>query len=173
MGFLKADGQRVAISENTAVTVRLSRNERKLSKLKKGESPKDEHLSLASRDYINLDTFVRYQGTRQADGSVLASKVEFEHAELEDGESKLWKRLSPKVKEANFTSGKKAGELKVAQSKYKLVPDQQSQDYVSRIGESIIPAHQKELPDGSPLKIPFRFYLVQDKAFNACAIRMA
>jgi predicted Zn-dependent protease len=49
------------------------------------------------------------------------------------------------------------------------VPSKEAQDYVQRIGESLIPAHQKELAVGDPLKIPFRFYLIQDRSPNASA----
>lgn len=167
-GMVKADAQRVAISETTVVTVKQNKGERKQSKSEKAEAPKEDSAKLASSDYINQDTFMHYEGTRQVDGSVLTSKVEFQHAELEDGESKLWKQLTPKVKEANFASSK-PGELRVARSKYKLVPDKQAQEYVNRIGASIVPLHQQELANGNSLKVPFKFYLVDDKSFNASA----
>lgn len=167
-GMVKADAQRVAISESTVVIVKPNKGERKQSKSDKSETSKEDALKLVSPDYINQDTFIHYEGTRQADGSVLASKVEFQHAELEDGENKLWRQLTPRVKESNFTSSK-AGELRIWRSKYKLVPNKEAQDYVARIGQSIIPAHQRELPAGNPLKVPFTFYLVEDKSFNASA----
>ena len=167
-GMVKADGQRVAISESTIVSVKPNRSERKQSKSEKSESSKEEALKLTSPDYVNQDTFIHYEGTRQPDGSVLASKVEFQHAELEDGESKLWRQLTPRVKESNFTSSK-PGELRVSKMKYKLVPDKQAQDYVASVGQSIIPAHQRALPADSPFKVPFTFYLVEDKTFNASA----
>jgi predicted Zn-dependent protease len=50
-----------------------------------------------------------------------------------------------------------------------IVPSKEAQEYVARIGESLIPAHQKELPADDPLKIPFRFFLVKAKSFNAVA----
>jgi len=168
MGFVKADGQRVAISESTLVAVKLNQTEKKQSKSEKNEGTKDDSVKLASAEYLNQDTFMHYEGTRQSDGSVLTSKVEFQHAELENGEIKLWRQLTPKVKEANFASSK-PGELKVARSKYKLVPDKEAQDYVGRIGQALIPAHQKELPAGDPLRIPFTFYLIEAKSFNASA----
>jgi hypothetical protein len=167
-GMVKADGQRVAISESTSVTVKQNKGERKQSKSEKSEVAKEDSAKLTSADYVNQDTFIHYEGTRQADGSVLASKVEFQHAELEDGESKLWRQLTPKVKEANFTSVK-PGELRVARTKYKLVPDKQAQEYINRVGASIIPSHQRDLVNGNPLKVPFTFYLVDDKSFNASA----
>lgn len=168
IGFVKADGQRVAISESTVVTVKPNKIEKKQSKSEGSKGTKDESAKLVSADLLNQDTFMHYEGTRQFDGSVLASKVEFQHAELENGEMKLWRQLTPKVKEANFASNK-PGELRVARAKYKLVADKDAQDYVSQIGQALIPIHQKELPAGDPLKIPFTFYLVEAKSFNASA----
>jgi Zn-dependent protease with chaperone function len=168
IGFVKADGQRVAISESTVVTVKLNKSERKQSKSEKSEAPKEDSAKLVSADYINQDTFMHYEGTRQPDGSVLASKVEFDHAELEAGELKLWRQLTPKVKEANFTSSK-PGELRVARSKYKLVPDKEAQEYVNRVGLAVKSSHQRELSADNPLKVPFTFYLVEDKSCNASA----
>lgn len=50
---------------------------------------------------------------------------------------------------------------------YRIVPNQQTQEYIAKVGESFIPAHQKDLPADDPLKIPFCFYLVEARNFNA------
>ncbi len=93
IGMVKADGQRVAISESTLVTVKQNKGERRQSKLEKSDVPKDDSVKLASADYVNLDTFIHYEGTRQVDGSVLTSKVEFQHGELEDGRASFGNNL--------------------------------------------------------------------------------
>ncbi len=166
-GTLFADGQRVALTESTITTVKPNKGERKQAKKDKTEIAA-EGVPLDTLTGLNLDTFVHYEGVRQKDGTVLASKVQFWHAELEPGEAKMWQQLSPKVKDSDYMSFK-AGELKVAKQKYKLVPSKEAQDYVSKLGQRLIPAHQTELEAGNPLKIPFKFYLVQDKSFNASA----
>ena len=165
-GTLFVDGQRVVVADTT-MTLKPNKGEKKEAKKDKTELESDG-VKLTSLEGLNLDTFVHYEGFRQKDGSILASKVELRHAELEEGEAKMWKRLSPKVKDADYMSFK-AGQLKVANQKYKLVPSKEAQEYISKLGQSLIPAHQKELADGNPLKIPFRFYLVEDKSFNAAA----
>jgi hypothetical protein len=166
-GTLFVDGQRVVVAETTTMTLRPNKGEKKQAKKDKTEL-EAEGVKVTSLDGLNLDTFVHYEGIRQKDGTILASKIEFRHAELEEGEAKLWKQLSPKVKAADYMSSK-AGQLKVANQRYKLLPSKEAQEYVSKLGESLVPDHQKELAAGDPLKIPFQFYLVEDKSFNASA----
>jgi hypothetical protein len=160
-GTIWAD-EPVVVSEATVVTLRKNAEERQAARTAKQDSlgPSTPLTSLAD---INLDTFVHYEGTSQPDGSVLATKVEFEHAEVAKGEVDLWNEWNPEVKEPDY-SASKPGQLKIAYKKYKLLADKDAQEYISDLGKALIPQHQKDLPAGSPLKIPFRFYLVDKKA---------
>jgi hypothetical protein len=167
-GVAFADGQKISIADSTVLTLRQNKSERKEAKAEKKAPPDQKSEALSSASDITLDTFMNFEGTRQPDGSVLASKAEFQHAEFENGEARLWKSLTPKVKEPNYLAFR-SGELRVAQTKYKLVPSKEAQEYISKVGESIIPDREKELSEGNPLKIPFKFYLVEDKTFNASA----
>ncbi len=166
IGTVAADGQRVSIISTTAVSYKLNQSERRQAKGAKDN--REDATSLLSADLITLDTFMRYEGIRQPDGSILAKKVEFQHAELESGEAKMWRSLTPKVKDPNYSSFR-PGEIRVEKLKYKLVPNKEAQDYIASFGENLVPQHQKDLSPDNPLKIPFRFYLVQDKSFNAAA----
>jgi len=161
IGTVAADGQKVSIAETTVVSFRLNKSERK--QVNKGA---EETSPLLSTDQLTLNTFIHYEGVRQSDGSILAKKVEFQHAELADGEAKMWRELTPKIKATDF-SNSKPGELRVEKTKYKLVPSKEAQDYITTLGESIVPTRQRDLPLDSNLRIPFRFFLVEDKSFNA------
>lgn len=109
-----------------------------------------------------------YEGREQPDGTVSASYVEFVRNEKEKGEESLWKQLQVKEKPFNFDAGQ-PGELKVGGEKYKVLPNQEVQDYVARLGESLIPEYQKALAADDPQKIPFRFTVIVEKGFNAAA----
>ena len=167
-GTFFADGQRVTVGPTTQVTYKPNKGEKKQAKDAKEPESKEEESPLASLDEVNLDTFMHYEGVRQPDGSILASKVQFQHAEMEDGERKMWSHLDPKVKQPDYL-GLRPGELKLERMKFKLVASKEAQEYVERVGQSVIPEHQRGLSATDPLKIPFRFYLVQDKSFNAAA----
>src|SRR5579864_1002232 len=162
-GTIYADGQRITVTRATAVSLKPNLAERKKSvDGKSSEGPK------FTPDSLNLDTFVSYEGVRQPDGSIRAEKVEFQHAEISNGEARMWRRFAPTVTEPDYASFQ-PGELKMQWATFRLVPNHEAQDYISRLGNSLIPAHQKNLPDGDPLKIPFKFFLVDKKSFNAAS----
>lgn len=118
---------------------------------------------------VRSGMFATYEGIEQSDGTVLVSRIIFIKNELEKGEEQFWKSLKIKEKTANFTSGS-PGELKIDRiGKFKLLPNKEVQDYVARIGESLIPAYQRSLPADSPQKIPFKFYVISNKQVNAFA----
>ena len=160
-GVIYADGERITVSATTPVSLRPSRAERK-SALPPDPS---EALKFNPGD-LNLDTFVHYEGVRQFDGSVKARKVEFEYSEIEDSEIRMWNRFAPKVIPPDYATNQ-PGEIEMYRKTYKIVPSREAQEYINRLGNSLVPVHQKELPDSNPLKVPFRFFLVGKEGFNA------
>src|SRR5689334_18742554 len=101
-------------------------------------------------------------------GSIEADKVIFMRNDLGPGEAKLWKSL--KV-QARATAGLKPGELKIGRvGNFKLMPSEGVQAYVRTIGASLIPQYQRDLPDSGHRKIPFQWYVVQNKEANAFAL---
>src|SRR5215471_4724638 len=160
-GTIDADGERITVSPTTAVTLKPNRTERQSA------LPSDTSEALKfTPEFLNLDTFVHYEGIRQSDGSVKAQKLEFEHAEVESGETRMWRRFTPVVINPDYARNQ-PGELETYRKEYKILPNQEAQEYISRLGNSLVPAHQKELSDNDPLKIPFRFFLVEKEGFNA------
>jgi len=164
-GVIYADGQRITVSPATIVSSKPNLAERQDSTRDKNTTSEGPSFT---PDSLNLDTFVSYEGMRQADGSIQAQKIEFQHAELANGEARMWRRFAPRVTEPDY-AGLQPGELKMHWARFKIVPNQEAQEYISRLGNALIPAHQKDLPDGDPLKIPFKFYLVDKKSFNAAS----
>lgn len=159
-GMIYADGQKIIVSPSTTVSLKPNHEGR-------GKAATDKNSQgQLNPDSLNLDTFVHYEGARQPDGSIQASKVEFEHAEVDNVEVRMWRRFTPTVIDPDFANFQ-PGELRMQWKTYRIVPSREAQDYIARLGDSLIPAHQKELPDVDPLKIRFRFFLVDDKLFNA------
>lgn len=180
-GIFWADGRRIRIAPATLVLFELNKSEKK-DAAKKPTDKKDEKKTeeddedefsqsepLKSISEVRAGMFATYEGIEQPDGTVLASRIVFVKNELEKGEEKFWNSLSVKEKAASFTEGN-PGELKINQvGKFKLLPNEEVQNYVRRIGESLIPAHQKSLAENDSQKIPFKFYVVSDKEANAFA----
>jgi hypothetical protein len=71
-----------------------------------------------------------------------------------------------RVKDPDYP-GFAPGRLRMHWKTYRIVSNQQTQENIAKIRESLIPAHQKDLPADDQLKIPFRCYLVEARNFNS------
>jgi len=167
-GYLFLDGVRIRVADSTHVTLR--RNKRELKDLQKEQNGvvPAETISLTAPDEIGSNAMASYAAVSQKDGSVFASKVEFEDFEPSLDESERLQKLEPRIEKGDPLLSQ-ADELRIGRSKYKLVPSPQAQDYIQKLGESLVSKRQRELPAGSPLKFDYRFYLVENKEFNVLA----
>jgi hypothetical protein len=164
-GYIFVEGMRIQVIESTAMAYR-----KKNTVIKDPNSGAKVEIvqklfPLTSLDGIGPDTTVHFEGVRRNDGSVLASKVDFEDFELRPGETKLLQKLVPRIEKTNARI-QPLGELHIGRNKFKLLPQQDAQDYLQKLGESLIPPHQQELPTEDPLKISYRFYLAEDKDYD-------
>jgi hypothetical protein len=152
-GRLVAEGETLAVTPDTLISVKRSRAERKELR-NAGLGSNDD--SAFSPDDIDLDTFAHYVGLRQKDHSILAKKIEFrqDRAAAESD----WSLLAAKVfyPEANSD----VGTLTVDEKEYELFPSPEAEEYLGKLGASLIPAHERELPDKSASRVLFRFFLV-------------
>jgi len=185
-GTFFADGQTIQVGPLTKIFFKPNKSESKVIKQHEKQQkhaagqqqpapaadaePADNLKLLESLDQIGPNTFMTYEGLRQLDGSIAATRLEFVRNDMEKGESRLWKELEPKVKESGFAESK-PGELKIRNvGKFKLLPSQEVQNYVQQLGDSLVPAFQKDMPANDPNKIHFRFYVVDEKQPNAFAL---
>lgn len=184
-GNLRLDGQQLVIDETTKVMIVPNSGQKKAAKeaakqakkakvdKKQGpepdaeeETPVDER-ALTQLSDVHVNMYASYEGYRQPDGRVQVKKIQFRDNEMTGGEARMWKSLRPSVK--GF-KGLKPGELKLGnKQKFKTMPEESVQAYVRKLGERLIPASQKQLPDGDPNKIPFQFHVVEEKYVNAFA----
>ena len=182
-GVFWADGRQIRIDETTQVLFELNKSERKAvtDAAKKTNSKNDATAAAESDEFsgseplkdiadVKLGMFATFEGVAKPDGAILASRIVFVKNELEKGEDGLWKSMKITEKTPNFAAVE-PGELKVTSvGKFKLLPNEDVQKYVERIGQSLIPAYQKNLADDDPQKIHFKFYVIRDKAANAFAL---
>jgi hypothetical protein len=178
-GDFVADGQRIHVSPTTKVLFRPSRSDKdlqkKAAKQAKGEKHADADVNdlgaemLHSLDQVRPGMLLTYQGKRDpVSGAIQAERITFMRNDLEPGEAKLWKSLKTQVK---ASQGLKPGELKIDKvGKFKLLPNEDVQNYVKTVGTSLIPPYQRDLPDSDSRKIAFRFYVIENKEANAFAL---
>lgn len=170
-GVFLVDGQRIQVTPATQVLYQMTRREKSLARKAKqngDEEPAFEPLrSLAD---VTVGTAMTYEGRRDRDGTIVATRVEFARNDLEAGEKRMWDSL--KVSDKPFDDARSlAGDLRISQiGRFKTVPDRQVQDYVARLGHQLIPEYQRTLPESDPSRIPFRFYVVENRVPNAFAL---
>jgi hypothetical protein len=146
-GEFFVDGQRVIVSEKTTVSIAQSLGDLDSEKPAKAstvkasaKTPVRASVRLDSLDSVRLDSFVHYQGTvSAADGSITATKVEFEDGGVERGIVKAMKRTAFKAKDPNYVAGK-PGQLEIRgatgglfpglSKSYELPPSREAQDYI-------------------------------------------
>ena len=176
-GEIFADGQIIRFNPFTVIKFEPNRSEKRAQgrdQVKKSKATAGlENASsqpFGSIDQVGPNTFLTYEGLREADGSIAATRLTFVRNELQPNEARWRKRLESTVKEP----GTKKNRPKVLTigsiGRFRLVPSDEAQSYLGELGESLIPKFQRELPPNDPNKIPFRFYLVQGRFPNAFAL---
>jgi hypothetical protein len=126
-------------------------------------------------DEVGAGTWVHYEGRYNGSGELVATRVALNRPKPR----KLKREAAAFAQVTTFPPGSMIdfdGSFSTNRAKKKPedtpggacgwypVPDVPSvQDHVRRIGMSLIPHYQRELPDDSPEKIPFRFYVVEEK----------
>jgi len=118
-----------------------------------------------SAGLFNADVWVMYEGARAAKGNISATRFCLWPNEANDdgtnAGNKRKKRNSWRVNLPNYQL-KIRGSIEMPHGRrLYIIPDQQLQDWLSRLGGEIVPQYQKTLPDSDPAKIRFRFYAIQ------------
>jgi hypothetical protein len=151
----RADGYRIRLTPNTATS--FSGNLKTLAD-------------------VNTNVWVKYEGKFDAEGDLVATAVGFY-----PGKTGARANFTP-VGQQEVLSDKNLldsdGNFRSVHDKFRLdqingncgwhwVPvDEQLQHRVARIGASLVPAYQKQLPEDDRARIPFRFYVVKQPDFR-------
>jgi hypothetical protein len=132
---------------------------------------------LTSLNEVGTNIWVRFEGKRNHSGEVLAAKAGFAKPKLP-----RHKRDPMAVQVGAFPPGSMIdfdGYFKTESAQHRLndgggwcgwyvVPqDVALQQRVRRIGMSVVPQYQRDMPDDDPAKIPFRFYAVNENTIRS------
>ena len=182
VGTIFLDGQRIHIDPDSELLFKLNRVEKKLEKKAKKRKSRNED-EFHDEDSEEVDQFdplespkevrpgdvCEYTGSRNEDGSIRATRLVFSKNDREKNEAKLFKKLKLKEKEAD-EDARKRGSIKVGRYKFKTYYDEHLQDYVSGVGNSLIPEYQHDLEEGDGRRIDFHFVVIDgQKSPNAFA----
>lgn len=112
-------------------------------------------------DHIRANTWAAFKAKRAPDDSLEALSLTFWPNTVTPDEVKYRDKSEPDIQEPNYATHT-PGKIKFhLQWTLTILPDKAVQDYVTRIGQSLIPQYQKDLSASDPSKINFRFYVVE------------
>jgi len=125
---------------------------------------------------VGTNTWIQFEGKRDKKGALVATKAKFEA--LKSPNTKV---LSPvkaaslqqktisedSILEADGTVLSLRTKVRLGDAErwcgwHRVPADRSLQERVRRIGTSLVPSYQKEMAVDQPLKIPFRFYAVDE-----------
>lgn len=179
VGELRVDGQILEIDQSTVVAVVPNSTQKKASMRSaprqnatntrssdnEVDEPREESVQVKATTELHSNMFADYVGKRLDDGRVQVSRISFRDNEFTKEEARLWKSLTPKIKELSPSA---PGVVRVGLQRFKIFPDSELQQYVRALGSSLIPPIQRESHGGLGF-IPFQFYVVDDPTVNAGA----
>lgn len=110
---------------------------------------------------MQLGAEVRVNGERKPDGIVYASRGTMRPTEMGKDDYLLRKATDNELRVTRST-------LDIADTwKFRLISNNQLEDYVSSVGRRLVPEYLKALPIDHPDKVAFKFFLVDEGSFNA------
>jgi len=118
-------------------------------------------------DLIRPNVWAYFHAVRQPDGSIEAGSITFEPNAVTGDEVKFRDKSEPEIDLPDYDKhapGKIKFHYRGTPSipwALDILPDKTIQDYVTKVGESLIPQYQKNLPASDSTKINFRFYVVE------------
>lgn len=117
-------------------------------------------VTLPSGDSLSAPNWVAYSATLQKNHTYLASQITFTPDQPNSKDTHYKKKTDHHFRPGKCPTGALIV-VRLFRACYATVPNAQVQDYVTAIGNSLIPEWQRSLPDSNPAKIHFHFYVVQ------------
>lgn len=129
---------------------------------------------LTSGQSLGTNLWIDYEGMNQGDGTVILSTASVRNNTVSHFEDSLRtkKEYDPKAVDPNVKQGSFSQHL--TGTDYKKLPphiNDALQAKIERIGRSLVPPYQRDLPETDPTKISFRFEVIDsDKLRHAVAL---
>jgi hypothetical protein len=129
---------------------------------------------LTPQTVVTTNMWLKYAGVQHPDGSVTAKSASISLNILKGRERKVNEKAEfdpTSVTEADKQGAVSKVFLGVNPTRFPATHDAEMQRRVQTIGEALIPAYQRDLPDSDPSKIDFRFQVVdQPKLHDAVTL---
>ena len=116
------------------------------------------HLSSATS--LRNNFCIVFHSVRTPNSTITATKLQFWPNWVDSKEKQYDKKFSVAIHPPDYSKGIPGTIQYQGAAPIMILPDKVIQDWVSSLGNALIPACQKNLPDTNPTKINFRFYVV-------------
>jgi hypothetical protein len=119
-----------------------------------------------SASLFQPNTWATYRGARSADGNVLLDRIGLWPNRPYSRWEKYSAEFVPTIQPSNYAS-QASGSAVFAGGGFErdtvltILADRNVQEYVSRLGASLVPRYQENMPETNATKVHFRFYVVQ------------
>lgn len=119
---------------------------------------------------VKAGDWIKYKGKLDATGVLAAASVEIATNGIDSGEGNLRKKYEydpsavPADAKQNYL--KDAVKQSLDPKKFPPYKDAAMQARVAKIGNSLVPAYQRDLPDSDPAKLHFRFQVIDTRIFR-------
>ena len=137
--IVRADGYRILIGSVTTIA---------------WDPPPNSVAAVVPGDWIE------YKGKQRADGIIVAESAKLSRTYVSNSDEKLHKKYDF-VDPNDTTKG-----VRVLTGTIRPYPDAAMRARVNAIGDKLVPAYQRALPDTDPAKINFRFLVVDKKHWH-------
>ena len=117
-----------------------------------------------SATLLRPNTWATYRGTGRVGCDVRLYRARLWTNQIGIKEKEHWTQLAPLVHGPDYRNhipGSVRFAHVPADKVLTILPCENVQDFVSKLGESLIPQYEKELPESNTTKIYFRFYVVR------------
>ncbi|HTH53365.1 MAG TPA: hypothetical protein VL495_05410 [Edaphobacter sp.] len=124
---------------------------------------------LHSLSQIVPNVWISYHGTLSSDGTFLADNVSFQPNDISNGEDKFLQKSEYDPSKIPDDAKQSAISKSFFGINPKMIPpyhDPAMQARIDRIGSSLIPAYQRNLPNSDPSKLSFRFQIIDNAKFH-------
>ena len=114
-----------------------------------------------SSSLFHANTYVTYHAVRAADGTNIARQLRLWPNEIRSGETKYLHKFAVTIRNPNYSNHVPGALIFRYTRNINILPDQTVQEWVSRLGNELIPQYQQDLSPSNVTKLCFRFYVVQ------------
>jgi hypothetical protein len=128
-------------------------------------TPKTEILaddgSVFPADKVGTNLWASYESVRQTDRTLEVTSMTLSPNRIDANEVKFRDKYEPGIVLPNYAKHTPGAVKSKLAWTLDILPDKTIQDYVTSVGNRLVPQFQRDLPASDPAKINFRFYVIQ------------